>query len=94
MRIVQVLAVALLSFGAAFTASAAPRATAGKPAAAMPQNPVCEDQELQLASQDAGFGARLLSQDPDAHHIKAVVRVINGCSQPIVLREKVSGRGR
>ncbi|OQW80465.1 MAG: hypothetical protein BVN32_00975 [Proteobacteria bacterium ST_bin14] len=94
MRIVQVLAVASLSFGTVFAASAAPRATAGKPAAAMPQNPVCEDQKLQMASNGAGFGARPLNQDPDARHIKAVVRVIDGCSQPIVLREKVSGRGR
>ncbi len=94
MRVVQVLAFALLSFGAVFAANAAPRATAGKPAAAMPQNPVCEDPKLLMASQGAGFGARPLNQDPDARYIKAVVRVIDGCSQPIVLSEKVSGRGR
>ena len=94
MRIVLVLAVASLSFGAAFTAGAAPRATAGTPAVAMPQKPVCEDLKLQMASHGTGFGARPLNQDPDARHIKAVVRVIDGCSQPIVLREKVRGRGR
>ncbi len=94
MRIVQVLAVAALSFGVVCAANAAPRAAAGASAATMPQKQVCEDQKWVMASQGAAFGAHPLNQDPDARHIKAVVRVIDGCSQPIVLREKVSGRGR
>lgn len=94
MRIVQVLAVASLSFGLVVHAGAAPRATADAPAAATPQSPVCENHQGMMASQKPAIGARPLNQEPGARHIKAVVRVIDGCSQPIVLREKVSGRGQ
>lgn len=55
---------------------------------------VCENHGPQVAAKAKAFGARPLAQEPDARHLQAVVRYLDGCSRPIALEENIGIRGR
>lgn len=56
--------------------------------------PACNDHRAAQATSGKAIGARRLGQEPDAQHIAAVVRKLDGCSRPIVLTDNVGFRGR
>lgn len=71
-------------------------ATAGRPAEpseqanpAKVEKPACNDHGARTVKAGKAIGARQLGQEPDAQHIAAVVRKLDGCSRPIVLSENV-----
>ncbi len=47
----------------------------------------CNNHRVSRAATEKAIGARPLGHEPDAQHIQAVVRTIDGCSRPIVLSE-------
>ncbi len=58
------------------------------------EKPACNDHRATTAKSSKAIGARQLGHEPDAQHIAAVVRKLDGCSRPIVLTENVGFRGR
>ncbi|OYY64215.1 hypothetical protein [Sphingomonas sp. 28-62-11] len=68
-------------------------AASEKPAPVKTDKPACNDHRVRMAESGKAIGARRLGQEPDAQHIAAVVRTLDGCSRPIVLTEKVGFRG-
>ncbi len=58
------------------------------------EKPACNDHRVTTVKSSKAIGARPLGQEPDAQHIAAVVRTLDGCSRPIVLTENVGFRGR
>lgn len=53
----------------------------------------CKERAVIADSKPKAVGARPLGQEPDARHLQAVMRRVDGCSQPAVLRDRV-GTGR
>lgn len=81
---------AMVGIGVAVPAAAGPF---GEPSAqadpAKVEKPVCNDHRVTTVKSGKAIGARRLGQEPDAQHIAAVVRKLDGCSRPIVLTENV-----
>lgn len=82
MRIVVILALPLM-----MAAAPAPDSTAVKP--------VCQNHSLQNAEQrKAPRGPHKLTAEPPAKQILTVLRTVDGCSQPVVIREDVGSPAR
>lgn len=58
------------------------------------EKPACNDHRATTVKSGKAIGARRLGQEPDAQHIAAVVRTLDGCSRPIVLTENVGVQKR
>ena len=71
-----------------------PAVAADQPPAAKADAPSCEKHRSIPIAKNKAIGARALGVEPDAKHIKAVVRKLDGCNRPIVLQEVVGFRGR
>lgn len=91
----------VLSAAVVATIAISAPATAGRPAEpseqanpAKVEKPACNDHRATTVKAGKAIGARQLAQEPDAQHLQAVVRKLNGCSRPIVLEENVGIRGR
>jgi len=67
---------------------------ADTPPVAKAEKPACENHRLLNVQTGKAVGVRPLAQEPDARHLQAVVRTLDGCGRPIVLEENVGIRGR
>ena len=83
MRIVAILALAAIA--------AAPVPKPAAPAA----KPVCQNADLSIADGKAGSPAvHPLTAEPPAKLILGVLRTVDGCSRPVVVREDVGAPRR
>lgn len=55
---------------------------------------VCENSELRQADRQAPVRVHPLGQEPGARQEIAVLRSIDGCIKPIIVREDVGGESR
>ena len=86
MRIVAILALA------AIAAAPAPKALP-VPAPAAEAKPVCQNAEVSVADEPAPSPtAHPLTAEPPAKLILGVLRTVDGCSRPVVVREDVGAR--
>ena len=84
MRIVAILALAAIA--------AAP---APKPAATAAAKPVCQNAGMSFADrQPARLTVHPLTAEPPAKLILGVLRTVDGCSRPVVVREDVGAPRR
>ena len=65
-----------------------------KPPPAKADAAACENPKLHQAEHDAPVRAHPLDQEPGARQEIAVVRAIDGCITPIIVRENVGGESR
>jgi hypothetical protein len=83
MRIVAILALA--------TIAAAP---APKPAALPQAKPICQNMNRSYADTQAPLIAHPLTAEPPAKLILGVLRTVDGCTRPVVVREDVGAPRR
>lgn len=80
---------------AVFLLSIATTETAAPPKNPAAVRPMCENVRAILATGPAQkISMHPLTQEPPARQIKAVVRTIDGCQRPIVVRAEVGKRDR
>ena len=60
-----------------------------------PVKPVCQNSDVQKAEQrKAPVGAHKLTSEPPAKQVLTVLRTVDGCSNPVVIREDVGEPAR
>ena len=93
MRIVAILALAAIA--AAPVPKAGPAAEAPKAGPAAEAKPVCQNAEVSVADDQAPSPtAHPLTAEPPAKLILGVLRTVDGCTRPVVVREDVGAPRR
>ena len=59
-----------------------------------PLKPICRNPGIVAVDSAKGIGIRPLADAPPAQQIKAVVREIDGCNRPVVVKSEVGVRRR
>ena len=80
---------------AIFALAAIAATPAPKPAATAPAKPICQDTRMSFADrQPARLTVHPLTAEPPAKVILGVLRTVDGCSRPVVVREDVGAPRR